>query len=253
MAIESAMAFVLVLVRVACIVAFLPFLGMGAAPRAIKAAMAITVAVALCPVAAVHLPVTSLQPVQFFLYVAAEAVFGALIGLSAAFIFGGIRVAGDMLGSQMGMGLAEAADPLSDEQSNPLGTFCQVVGVLVFFALNGHHMMLEAMRQSFVQWPVGSFLSPGFLREVSVNAAAQGLLTAVQLAAPLLVLLLLVSLIMALMARLVAEVNVLIIAFPLRIGVGLVGLTFFVPVLVNFSGEVAREMGRCMSFVAGGG
>jgi flagellar biosynthetic protein FliR len=252
MAIESAMAFVLVLVRVGCIFAFLPFLGGGSAPQAIKALVALAVAVALYPLAAAHLPVNSWQPTQYFLFVGAEAVFGALIGLSAAFIFGGIRMAGELLGSQMGMALALTADPLSGVESTPIGNFCETVGVLVFFVLNGHHMMLAALRESLAQWPLGAFLAPEFLKEVSVNAAAKGMLTALQLAAPLLVLMFLVSLIMALMARLVTEINVLIISFPLRIGVGLVGLTAFVPVVVTFSGEVTREMGRCLTFVAGG-
>jgi flagellar biosynthetic protein FliR len=253
MAIEGLMAFVLVLVRVSCIMVFLPFLGGGTVPRVIKVAAALAVSMALFPAAAVHLPLNSWQPVEYVLFIAAEALFGALIGLSAAFIFSGMRVAGEVLGSQMGMGLAEAADPMSNEETSPLGTFCEVVGVLVFFAVNGHHMMLEAIGQSFANWPLGAFLSPGFFQTVTVDAAAGGLLLAVQLAAPLLVLMLLVSLIMALMARLVAEVNVLIISFPLRIGAGLVGLTLFVPTLVSAAGSVARQMGQCMSFVAGGG
>ena len=253
MAIDSAMAFVLVLMRVASIMAFLPFLGQGIAPQAIKAMASLAISMALFPIAAVHLPVNGWEPTQYFLFMGAEVLFGALIGLSAAFLFGGIQMAGELLGSQMGMSLAEAADPMGEEEATPIGTFCQVVGILVFFTLNGHHMMLGAMRDSFAHWPLGTFLSPEFFRQVSVDAAAQGMLTALQLAAPLLVLMFLVSLIMALMARLVSEVNVLIIGFPLRVGVGLIGLAFFVPVLVAFCGQVVREMGQCMNLVAGGG
>jgi flagellar biosynthetic protein FliR len=247
------MAFVLVLVRVASILVFLPFLGEGIAPQAIKAMVALAISMALYPIGAAHLPVNGWQPTQYFLFIGAEVLFGALLGLSAAFVFGGIQMGGELLGSQMGMTLAVAADPMGDEEATPIGTFCQVVGVLVFFTLNGHHMMLTAIRDSFVQWPLGTFLSPDFVRQVSVGAAAKGMLTALQLAAPLLVLMFLVSLIMALMARLVSEVNVLIIGFPLRVGVGLIGLALFVPVLVTFCGNVVREMGQCMNLVAAGG
>jgi len=247
------MEFVLVLVRVACIFAFLPFLGRGKAPQAIKAMVALVVAVALYPACAARLPVNSWQPLQYALFVVAEALFGMLIGLSAAFVFGGIRMGGELLGRQMGMALAITADPISGVQATPIGNFVEVVGVLVFFALSGHHVMLEAIRGSFEQWPLGAFLRPEFLRQVSVGAVARGMLLAFQLSAPLLVLTFLVSLIMALMARLVTEINVLVLSFPLRIGVGLIGLTLLVPVLVTFCGDVTREMGRCMTFVAGGG
>ena len=253
MAIENAMAFVLVLVRVASIFAFLPFLGQGKAPKAIKAMAALAIAMAFYPVCATRLPLNAWQPVQYFLFVAAEVLFGVLIGFSAAFVFGGIRMGGELLGRQVGMALAITADPISGVQATPIGNFCEVVGLLVFFTLNGHHVMLEAIRGSFEQWPLGAFLRPEFLREVSVGAAARGMLLAFQLSAPLLVLTFLVSLIMALMARLVSEINVLVLSFPLRIGVGLIGLTLLVPVMVTFCGDVTREMGRCMTFVAGGG
>lgn len=253
MAVEQLMTFTLVLVRVGCVFAFLPFLGRGPAPMAIKAAVALAVAFALFPAAGARLPVNSWLPVQYGLFVGAEVLFGLLMGLSAGLVFGGIRMAGELIGRQIGMALAITADPASGMQSTPIGNFCEAVGVLVLFSLDGHHMMLKALQESFQHWPLGGFLSAQFVRDVGVRAVADGLNIAFRLAAPLLVLTFLISLIMAIMARLVTEINVLIVGFPLRIGVGLVGLALFVPSLVTFSGGVCRTMGRYMSLVAGGG
>ncbi|KPK66185.1 MAG: hypothetical protein AMK73_00840 [Planctomycetes bacterium SM23_32] len=75
---------------------------------------------------------------------------------------------------------------------------------------------------------------------------------AFQLASPLLLLTFMVSLTMAIMARLVPEMNILIVGFPVRIGVGLVGLTLFVPLLVRYSSEVSRMVVTFISGVAGG-
>ena len=114
-------------------------------------------------------------------------------------------------------------------------------------------VMLGALQGSFAQWPVGSFVSAQFIRDVTVASAANCFLIALQLAAPLLLATFMVSLLMAVMARLVPEVNVLIVGFPLRIGVGMIGLTLFVPVLVRCSGNVSRLMAEFMWGVAGGG
>jgi len=247
------MGFVLVLVRVATVFAFLPFLGEGTVPAAIKALAAVVMSLALAPLGSAAVPVLAWQPIQFFLYVAAEVLFGALLGASAMLVFKALRIAGEMVGQQMGMALAVVADPLSGVEATPIGNFCETVGVLVFFVVRGHHWMLRALHESFVRWPLGAFLAPEFVKGAGVGAVASGFGMAFQLAAPLLLLGFTVSLVMAVMARLVPEVNVLIVGFPLRIGVGFLGLTLFVPVLVNYSGEVARMMGRFMAGVAGGG
>jgi flagellar biosynthetic protein FliR len=157
-----------------------------------------------------------------------------------------------MFGQQMGMALAHVADPVSGGQSSLLGTFCNVLGTLVFFAVGGHLMMLRALRHSFDCWPLGAFASAQFLRHMSVSAGAQAFVMAFQLAAPLLLLAFMVSLTMAVMARLVPQMNVLIVGFPLRIGVGLVGLTLFLPILVRYSAHVSRVLVEYMTGVVTG-
>jgi flagellar biosynthetic protein FliR len=61
-----------------------------------------------------------------------------------------------------------------------------------------------------------------------------------------------VTLIMAIVARLIPEVNILIIGFPLRLGVGLISLTLAAPLLVRYGGEVCRVVGQFASAVVAG-
>ncbi len=246
------MAFVLVLVRVAGVFAFLPIMGEGYAPQVVKALASLVVAIVLVPVTAAALPVNAWDPLQFFLYVGAEALFGAMMGVCALFIFKALTMAGDIVGQQMGMALDFVADPITGEDTGPVSTFCEVVGVMTFFSVGGHLWMVQALHQSFSQWPLGAFLSPEFIRHMSVGATAQGLIMAFQLASPLLLLTFLVSLAMAVMARLVPEMNILIVGFPVKVGVGLIGLAIFVPVLVRYCAELSRVMTDFMGGVAAG-
>lgn len=247
------MLFFLVLVRVGCIFTFLPVLGRGKAPAVIKALVVLVLSLAIFPVCGARMPAGVWTPARLFLYVAAEALLGCLMGVSAHIVFSSLRMTGELVGRQMGMALAITADPVSGVEATPIGNFCELVGVLVFFSVSGHHLMIAAVRDSFGRWPLGAFLSADFLKAVSVTAAASSFLIALQLAAPLLLLTFMVSIVMAIMARLVPEVNILVLGFPLRIGVGLIGLTLFMPVLVHCSSDVTRATIQFIWGVSAGG
>ncbi len=249
---DGAIGFVLVLVRVASVLAFLPFLKGGFVPRAVKALFGVVVAVALFPSVGAVPSASAWRPLEFVMFGAAEVLLGATMGLSALFIFKAVRNAGEVAGQQMGMALAHVADPLGGMGSSLIGSFCDTVAVLVFFAVGGHRLMILALADSLRSWPLGKFLSAEFFKEITLTAAAQNMELAVRLAAPLLLVAFTVSLLMALMARLVPEVNVLILGFPLRIGAGLVALATFTPLLVTYSGDVSRLMGQFLVQAAGG-
>ncbi len=253
MALAGLMAFFLVLVRVGCIFAFLPFLGSGKAPKVLKALIVLVLSLVIFPVSGVEVPPGDWSALRFSRYVAAEALLGCLMGVAAYVVFASIRIAGELVGRQIGMALAITADPVSGVQATPLGNFAELVGILVLFSIGGHHLMLAALHRSFALWPLGSFLSADFIRKVIVTAGSRCFLIALQVAAPLLLITFMVSLVMAVMARLVPEVNILVVGFPLRIGVGLIGLTLFVPTLVRCSADVSRAMVRFITGIAAGG
>ena len=250
--VDQLLGFMLVLVRVASVVAFLPIIREGAVPRAVKALLSLVVALVLFPLVRVPSDVATWRPVQLAMYAVAEATFGLLMGVSALMIFRSIRSAGELVGQQMGMAMSFVADPASGIQSSVPGQFCEMVGLLVFLAVGGHLWMFRALHESFLLWPLGEFLSAEFVKRVSLSAATHSLVMAFQICAPLLLLTFLVSLVMALMARLVPEVNILIIGFPLRIGTGLVGLALLVPLLARCCAEVSRVAVTYMTGVAGG-
>jgi len=251
--ITDLMAFLLVLARIGGIFAFMPFLGEGGVPAAVKALLVLAVSLAIFPVTGVHAPPHVAEALPFFLYLTAEVLFGAFMGFSALIIFKVLRTGGELIATQMGMDIVFAADPASDEDSTVFGTMCEMVGVVVFFGLNGHHVMIKAVGDSFGRWPLGAFLSPEFMRNVSVDAAARHFVMAFQLAAPIMLLSFFVNVLMSILGRLVPEMDILILSFPLRVGVALVGLLLFAPLVVYYSGGVSRMMMWLVTRTAAGG
>ncbi len=245
MPVADGMKFVLVLVRVATMLAFVPFLGGKVVPGIIKTLTAVALAFTLYPFAAAVPAVHRWeQPLRVGLLIFSEVCFGAVMGFSARLIFKALRSAGEIIGHQMGMALARASDPVTGVETTVVANFCEALGVLVFFSVGGHRMFIRAIHKSLQEWPVGQLLSADFVREITVTAAAKSFTIAFQFAAPLVVAMFSVALIMAILARLVPEINVLIVGFPLRVGGGLVGFTLLLPRLIRSAGDLCRMMGR---------
>ena len=235
---EDVVAFVLVLVRVGSMLAFLPLLGGMVVPSVVKALLAMAVSAVLFPVARIESVPT--HWLGIVLTAAGEVTFGAAMGFSARVLFKTLRYAGEMIGRQMGMALSQASDPTHGVKATVVGNFCDAVAILLIFAIGAHRWLLAGIHESLVHWPVGKLMSGGFLRTLSVSAVGRAFSVAFQIAAPLLVLTFIISLLMALMARLVPEINILIVGFPLRIGVSLAALMFFTPVLVDCGAKACR-------------
>ena len=245
MPVADAMKFTLVLVRVGTMLAFVPFLGGKIVPSVIKVLTAVAVSFVLFPFAGALPPVRLWNgPAQMLLLVLGEVVFGAVLGFSARLIFKALRSAGELIGHQMGMALARASDPVTGVETTVVANLCEALGVIVFFTVGGHRLFVTTMHKSLQEWPLGQMLPASFVKELTVTAAARSFMMAFAFAAPLVVAMFSVALIMAILARLVPEINVLIVGFPLRVGGGLVGFTLLLPTIIRSAGDLCRMMGR---------
>jgi flagellar biosynthetic protein FliR len=124
---------------------------------------------------------------------------------------------------QMGFGVASLIDPATRTQSPLLGTLLNLVALAVFFAVDGHHLVIRGLAYSLVQLPPGSSLAA--LEPAAVVAQFGAMFVfAVALAAPVIFVLLLVDVALAVMARTMPQMNVFIVSLPLKIMVGLLVL-----------------------------
>ena len=200
----------------------LPFSGARVALIAILSAFAFASAGAPLPEAA--------GPVAF----AALALREVLIGLALAFVLHGVvlavRVAGEMIGHEMAFNMATVVDPQGI--STPLITqVYEGLFLIGLFALNGHHLVVRALCDSFARAPVGMVGAPAGLTDVVVRLFADMFTAGLTFAAPVLVVMVLDSVMIGLLARAGPQINVLEVGFTLRIAVALVAMTIFAPLL----------------------
>ncbi len=233
--------FIVALVRIGAILSAFPLLGARTLPTLVKAGLAVALALTMMPfVPPVSVPA---DMAVVGLGLAAEFLVGLVIGLVVRSLFAGFEVAGEVMGSQMGLGVAQLVDPTSAQQTPVLAHFQATLASLLFLALNLHLGVVHAIGESFrVIPPYGAALSPFLVDDVL--QAFQGMFrVAVKLAAPVMVVTLVVNLVMALLGRAVSQLNVFVLSFPLTIAVGLLALGIALPAMAGvMTGEFESMM-----------
>ncbi len=236
--------FFLVFLRVGAILMSLPVFDSQSIPLFFKIALAFATSMVLFPMLMLEpLPVlTSLFAMG--VSVTGEILLGLVIGFSVKLIFAGLQLAGQLAGYQMGMALANVMDPSTSQQVPLLAQFNNLFGLLVFISINAHYWFIKALTHSFQIVPPLTVNFSGSLMEHLVKMSGNMFIIGIQVGAPVIAALLITSVAFGLIARTVPQMNVFIVAMPLKIGVGLLFLGFSLPYFSAFLGKVFGGLGQ---------
>jgi flagellar biosynthetic protein FliR len=223
--------FLLLFLRCTAMIVLAPVLGHESVPVQVKAALGVFMAFVLYPLVAAQHPQIDLQVGGLAMLAVQEVLTGLLIGFAMGLLFAGVRAAGELIGFDLGLSMAAAFDPDSDA-NNVVGGFLYLVVLLVFLLINGHHFVLQAMVLSYEAIPLNGFGVSGAVADSLVSLSGMVFMVALKCAAPVIVASFLVNLALAVLSRVAPQVNVFVISFPVKIGVGLVVLMTTVPFLV---------------------
>ncbi|UCG46530.1 MAG: flagellar biosynthetic protein FliR [Phycisphaerales bacterium] len=237
------LGFGMVLTRTSAFFLVLPVFGWRSIPRNIKVAATVLTSVFF----SITVPFsTGPEPISTFeaiLLLGIEAVYGFTLGLIAALVFYAVRLSGNIIEQQMGFTMAQILDPLTGESAQPLGMFFEMIFIILFLSANGHHLFLLALNRSYQAFPAGSMPTVPVLVQGVVEAGSTLLVAGLRLAAPLLAAFLLLMVVLAVLARIAPEMNILFISFPLRVGLGLLLIGILLPFINAFVAEFADWMG----------
>jgi flagellar biosynthetic protein FliR len=180
---------------------------------------------------------------SFALGAAGEIMVGLLIGLSLQLIFAGIQLAGQLAGFQMGFAVANIMDPSRGIQIPMLSQFNQLLAMLVFLSINAHHLFLRAVVDSFQRVPPFQFQFSASAYEQLIEFAGRMFVISIRVGAPVIVVLILTSVALGLMARTVPQMQILIVAMPVKITIGLLFIGFSIPYLIGYMSQLFRDAG----------
>ena len=223
----SAAVMVLLGARVAGLVAVAPAWSARTVPVRLRAALLVLLTVLLQPAA---LASAAAAPAITPAVVLGEALVGIAMGLGAAVLVGAAESAGEMMAVQMGLSGA-ALDPSSEQPAAPLGQFAQLFAVALLLSVHAHEVMLDALSASTRAVPVGAPVDAhaglGALLGLGGSLFALGL----RFAAPVIAAVLVANLALAVLGRAAPTINLLALAFPVQILVGLLALAAALPLI----------------------
>jgi flagellar biosynthetic protein FliR len=217
--------FGLLLVRPGMLVMVAPSLGGTYAPAPVKVATTVLLALVLAPTVSVAPAATD---VSLTLIIAREVVIGLSLGLAVRALVGAAELGGHLSGYQIGFSYAATIDPVSGVRNSVITSLYGLLAMLAFFAVNGHHQVLRALVASYDGLPIG-----GGHVDASLLASVREILglifiAGLRLAAPLVLVLLIVELAIGLMSRSAPALNFMAIGYPVRVVVGLIVLAAMV-------------------------
>ncbi len=250
-----AVPFSLVLSRVVGIVFFAPLLSMATLPMRVRALLAFILALTIYPIVpmggefSLELDLWTLLPVMF-----AELLVGAALGMLASVPMLAMEMAGQMVGHQMGLGLARSFNPAFESQMDVAGQMLFMMAAGVFLSVGGLEVLFMALVRTFETMPPGTLISAGATLETYLALATSGLDLALRVAAPVLGTLVLILIAMGFLMKTMPQINILSFGFAVKIVCGIAILTWSIFAIEEAFGEELQDaLETIMQWAASGG
>ncbi|MFA5082716.1 MAG: flagellar biosynthetic protein FliR [Hydrogenophilaceae bacterium] len=212
-------------VRILAWLAVDPLLGNRSAPNMVRLGLAVALAVVIAPTLPPP-PQVALVSGAGLLILLQQIAIGLALGFSIRIVFAALEFAGQFMGLQMGLSMASLYDPVNGAQTPVLAQSLTLTSILVLFAMNGHHLVIAALWQSFYDVPVVLQSSSGQGFMVLLGWAATIFKTGLHIALPITAALLTANLAIGMMTRAAPQLNIFAVGFPITIGAGFLVLYF---------------------------
>jgi flagellar biosynthesis protein FliR len=247
--IEQIYRFLFILVRVASLLFVIPFFESHNVPVLVKTGLAMAVAWLLLPQVHSIPPSLNTSPVVFALGLASEVAIGLIIGFMLQLVFVGVQLAGQTAGFQMGFAIANVVDPASSMQIPILSQFLNLFALMIFLSLDIHYYFIKALVDGFEIIPFWGAQFDGNIFDLLVRTVSNAFVIAVKIGAPVMVALLLTSVALGLIARTVPQMQIFIVAMPVKIILGLLFLGFSLPFCMNYLRNAFVGLGHALQGV----
>ena len=243
--------FLVVLARIAGFVGAIPVFSSTQSPVRLRVGLSVMVAMLLFPAMSSQVEPVSFEPLAFLLFLINESLLGAIIGLVSRLIFTAVEYGATVIGFQMGFAAANVFDPTGQRQIALLSQFQNVFAILIFLAVDGHHLFFTLALHSYELLPPGHLDFSGEAIPYLMELASRMFALGVQFSAPVLVLLLLSGLILGVLARVFPQLNVFLLSFPLNIATAFIVIALTLELAAALLGREFDTLGETLVTLLG--
>ncbi|MCS7199012.1 MAG: flagellar biosynthetic protein FliR [Caldimicrobium sp.] len=228
--------FLLIFLRTLFLLVIFPIFAGNFFPTKGKIALSLVLALSLTPFLSSKVGAPKDLGELFFLIIS-DFFLMFVVALFFRLIIGGLQLGGELVGLQMGFGISQTFDPISGVSMPVIAQFIYFIFIFFFFSLDVHHNLIYFLIKSFYELPPGIlFNSENFFRFI-IKKSHLLFDIAVKFLAPLIVFMFLINVILGVIGRLLPQINVLFVSFPLTLGLGL----FFLSLMLLVVPKVLKQ------------
>jgi len=244
--------YLLIFFRVLSILWLLPIFSMRSVSVLFKVAFAIVTSLLITEVVP-YAETLANDPYGMLLAVLREVLIGLSIGFAIRLLFMCVQAAGEIVSFQTGFAFARVVDPFSSGQASVLEQFLYMLGIMIFFSVDAHHIVVRGLYASFKELPLGAATFSGGLFNYFITATGRIFSLGLKFGAPLVVALFLIELALGLLSRMIPTMNIFVEGLPVKVFVSLsvlsLALGFMAPALTSLFRGIDTEFMRVLRFM----
>ncbi len=239
--------FILVLARVTPLFLIAPPFSSPMIPPRVRVIIAVGISIGLAPIA-LHGQHISSDP----LTLAGLVIAGGLVGLGFAFsftvLFAAIESAGAIADLDTGFSYGSLIDPFTGNETGVFSRFYSLVGIAIFFVIGGEAWVIRGLSRTFQLVPLTATPRIGSLVSGAVQVFTTVFVSAVEIAAPVLIALLVTDAAFGVVSRVVPQLNVFAVGFPAKVAVGLLVVGASLPFVGGWiADQMSTSVGAALS------
>ncbi len=248
---EKMQAFLLVNFRIGGLMLAAPILSRGSIPSIVKVGFAVLLAIIILPIAMKNtLPLaTSLPDLAGIGF--KEVLVGVTLGFILKLLFYAAEMAGSFVGFQSGLSVASIVDPTTKNQVNLLGAFWVLIASVIFLAIDGHHIVISGLADSYAMIPIGKATFGPDALDLLMRLSGAVFTMSLKLAAPILLTVFLVDVALGVLARTIPQMNIFVIGIPVKIAVASLMMAMSLPVFAWALGQMTNFLDAQMHVFIG--
>lgn len=236
--------FLLIFIRLVGITITSPIFSSSIIPPAVIIGLMFLVAIILFPFASESLKISiPIDTWSYILLLGNELFIGFSIGLFISIIFTTFQVAGEFFSYQMGLGISEVLDPLSEVEVPVISQVFQVFAMLIFISINGMEYEILVLRKSFelVRYVDFSMKVSALMPQVIVLFRDLFLIS-LQIAIPIIVTLLILNITLGIISKFAPQVNIFMVGINIQVIIGFILILLYIPFFSTFASNLFNNI-----------
>ena len=235
--------FILIFARMGTVLMFIPGLGSKRLFARSRLFLALAISFLLTPVLTGHLPTLPETPIELGFLIAGEILAGGFLGIVVRAMFAATQTAGVVIAFVSAMANTMVYDPVVEQQSAVVAGFLGTVANLLLFVTNMHHLLIEAMVESYNLFQPGIMFNFADMLHLFARQIADTFKLGVQLASPFLVVSLAYYIGLGVLTRFSPQIPIFFVAMPLQIVISIVVLSLTIGgIMVVFLSHVQDSL-----------